>query len=148
MVKLSNYAAAFTALAASTNALTTLSASDETVNLIELAVYVHDIKSHMLDYLKMQMANPSQKYPDIIETAVLHNYSNDDFTTLFLDIDGAEVTSMLTGVSWYSTRLLPAIEASLSARGIVIGTPSPSTSSVAVVTSSTAPSTSSAIVPA
>lgn len=59
MVKLST-SAAIAALATSTNALTTLSPSDEQVNLIELSVYVKDIRANMNDYLSMAKANPNQ----------------------------------------------------------------------------------------
>ncbi|CCC68130.1 hypothetical protein NCAS_0B00460 [Naumovozyma castellii] len=142
MVRLSNSVATLAALATSTNALTTLSPSDETVNLIELAVYVNDIKANLNDYFAMAAAHPEQAYPDIIASAV---FGDADFTTMLTGIEPAEVTSMLTGVAWYSSRIAPAIEASLSARGIVTAVAeAPAASSAAPAASSAAPAASSA----
>ena len=49
MVKLTSIAAGVAAIAATASATTTLAQSDERVNLVELGVYVSDIRAHLLN---------------------------------------------------------------------------------------------------
>ncbi|CAI4786827.1 CPA_1a_G0053150.mRNA.1.CDS.1 [Saccharomyces cerevisiae] len=44
-------------------ATTTLSPSDERVNLVELGVYVSDIRAHLAQYYLFQAAHPTETYP-------------------------------------------------------------------------------------
>ncbi|CAI4243313.1 CLL_collapsed_G0000760.mRNA.1.CDS.1 [Saccharomyces cerevisiae] len=99
MVKLTSIPAGVAAIAAgaSAAATTTLSQSDERVNLVELA------------------AHPTETYPVEIAEAVF-NYG--DFTTMLTGIPADQVTRVITGVPWYSSRLKPAISSALSVDGI------------------------------
>ena len=65
MVKLTSIAAGVAAIAAgaSAAATTTLSQSDERVNLVELGVYVSDIRAHLAEYYSFQAAHPTETYP-------------------------------------------------------------------------------------
>ncbi|CAI4423558.1 AKH_1a_G0013690.mRNA.1.CDS.1 [Saccharomyces cerevisiae] len=97
MVKLTSIAAGVAAIAATASATTTLAQSDERVNLVELA------------------AHPTETYPIEVAEAVF-NYG--DFTTMLTGIAPDQVTRMITGVPWYSSRLKPAISSALSKDGI------------------------------
>ncbi|AJU21059.1 Pau13p, partial [Saccharomyces cerevisiae YJM1439] len=61
MVKLTSIAAGVAAIAAtaSASATTTLAQSDERVNLVELGVYVSDIRAHLAQYYMFQAAHPT-----------------------------------------------------------------------------------------
>ncbi|CAI7035340.1 BBT_collapsed_G0000740.mRNA.1.CDS.1 [Saccharomyces cerevisiae] len=104
MVKLTSIAAGVAAIAAgaSAAATTTLSQSDERVNLVELGY-------------SFQAAHPTETYPVEIAEAVF-NYG--DFTTMLTGIPADQVTRVITGVPWYSSRLKPAISSALSVDGI------------------------------
>ncbi|CAI4293278.1 ANE_G0004870.mRNA.1.CDS.1 [Saccharomyces cerevisiae] len=54
MVKLTSIAAGVAAIAATASATTTLAQSDERVNLVELGVYVSDIRAHLAQYYSFQ----------------------------------------------------------------------------------------------
>ncbi|AJV67098.1 Pau17p [Saccharomyces cerevisiae YJM1463] len=130
MVKLTSIAAGVAAIAAGVAAIaagvaaapatTTLSPSDERVNLVELGVYVSDIRAHLAEYYMFQAAHPTETYPVEIAEAVF-NYG--DFTTMLTGIPADQVTRVITGVPWYSTRLRPAISSALSADGIYTAVP-------------------------
>ncbi|MCQ4827320.1 SRP1/TIP1 family protein, partial [Eubacterium callanderi] len=62
-----------------------------------------------------QAAHPTETYPVEIAEAVF-NYG--DFTTMLTGIAPDQVTRMITGVPWYSSRLKPAISSALSKDGI------------------------------
>ncbi|KAF4002479.1 Seripauperin and TIP1 family protein [Saccharomyces cerevisiae] len=96
-------------------ATTTLAQSDERVNLVELGVYVSDIRAHLAQYYMFQAAHPTETYPVEVAEAVF-NYG--DFTTMLTGIAPDQVTRMITGVPWYSSRLKPAISSALSKDGI------------------------------
>ncbi|CAI4045895.1 hypothetical protein N7582_003677 [Saccharomyces uvarum] len=118
MVKLTSIAAGVATIAAgaaATAATTTLAQSDERVNLVELGVYVSDIRAHLADYYSFQAAHPTETYPIEIAEAV---FDYGDFTTMLTGIAADQVTRMITGVPWYSTRLRPAISSALSSDGI------------------------------
>ncbi|CAI4060751.1 hypothetical protein N7582_001708 [Saccharomyces uvarum] len=116
MVKLTSIAAGVAAIASgAAAATTTLAQSDERVNLVELGVYVSDIRAHMAQYYLFQAAHPTETYPVEVAEAVF-NYG--DFTTMLTGIAADQVTRMITGVPWYSTRLRPAISSALSKDGI------------------------------
>ncbi|KAJ4136651.1 seripauperin pau11 [Fusarium oxysporum] len=102
MVKLTSIAAGVAAIAA-------------VVNLVELGVYVSDIRAHLAQYYMFQAAHPTETYPVEVAEAVF-NYG--DFTTMLTGIPADQVTRMITGVPWYSTRLKPAISSALSKDGI------------------------------
>ena len=106
MVKLTSIAAGVAAIAATASATTTLAQSDERVNLVELGVYVSDIRAHLAQYYMFQAAHPTETYPVEVAEAVF-NYG--DFTTMLTGIAPDQVTRMITGVPWYSSRLKPAI---------------------------------------
>ncbi|QID82693.1 seripauperin pau10 [Saccharomyces pastorianus] len=57
MVKLTSIAAGVAAIAATASATTTLAQSDERVNLVELGVYVSDIRAHLAQYYMFQAAH-------------------------------------------------------------------------------------------
>ncbi|CAI4441080.1 CPI_1c_G0017790.mRNA.1.CDS.1 [Saccharomyces cerevisiae] len=115
MVKLTSIAAGVAAIAATASATTTLAQSDERVNLVELGIYVSDIRAHLAQYYMFQAAHPTETYPVEVAEAVF-NYG--DFTTMLTGISPDQVTRMITGVPWYSTRLKPAISKALSKDGI------------------------------
>ena len=117
MVKITTAATAvaLATSAAATSATTTLSPYDERVNLVELAVYVSDIRAHLADYYAFQGSHPTETYPPEIASAVF-NYG--EFTTMLTGIAPDQVTRMITGVPWYSSRLRPAISSALSSDGI------------------------------
>ncbi|CAI7173519.1 CGH_3_collapsed_G0006300.mRNA.1.CDS.1 [Saccharomyces cerevisiae] len=102
MVKLTSIAAGVAAIAATASATTTLAQSDERVNLVELGVYVSDIRAHLAQYYMFQAAHPTETYPVGVAEAVF-NYG--DFTTMLTGIAPDQVTRMITGVPWYSSRL-------------------------------------------
>ncbi|CAI4036667.1 hypothetical protein SMKI_15G5180 [Saccharomyces mikatae IFO 1815] len=123
MVKLTSIAAGVAAIAAgvaAAPATTTLSPSDERVNLVELGVYVSDIRAHLAQYYLFQAAHPTETYPVEVAEAVF-NYG--DFTTMLTGVAPEQVTRMITGVPWYSTRLKPAISKALSNDGIYTAIP-------------------------
>ncbi|CAI4809017.1 BAF_collapsed_G0054110.mRNA.1.CDS.1 [Saccharomyces cerevisiae] len=115
IVKLTSIAAGVAAIAATASATTTLAQSDERVNLVELGVYVSDIRAHLAQYYMFQAAHPTETYPVEVAEAVF-NYG--DFTTMLTGIAPDQVTRMITGVPWYSSRLKPAISSALSKDGI------------------------------
>ncbi|CAI4863729.1 CBM_collapsed_G0056410.mRNA.1.CDS.1 [Saccharomyces cerevisiae] len=90
------------------------------VNLVELGVYVSDIRAHLAQYYLFQAAHPTETYPVEIAEAVF-NYG--DFTTMLTGIPAEQVTRVITGVPWYSTRLRPAISSALSKDGIYTAIP-------------------------
>ncbi|CAI1526178.1 hypothetical protein SEUBUCD646_0J03400 [Saccharomyces eubayanus] len=143
MVKITTAATAvaLATSAAATSATTTLSPYDERVNLVELAVYVSDIRAHLADYYAFQGSHPTETYPPEIASAVF-NYG--EFTTMLTGISGDEVTRMITGVPWYSTRLKAAIAQALSDDGIYTALPT-STSTSAETTASSAETTASSV---
>ncbi|CAI5215056.1 ANM_HP_G0017850.mRNA.1.CDS.1 [Saccharomyces cerevisiae] len=120
MVKLTSIAAGVAAIAATASATTTLAQSDERVNLVELGVYVSDIRAHLAQYYMFQAAHPTETYPVEVAEAVF-NYG--DFTTMLTGIAPDQVTRMITGVPWYSSRLKPAISSALSKDGIYTAVP-------------------------
>ncbi|CAI4599357.1 AFI_G0033200.mRNA.1.CDS.1 [Saccharomyces cerevisiae] len=83
MVKLTSIAAGVAAIAATVSATTTLAQSDERVNLVELGVYVSDIRAHLAQYYMFQAAHPTETYPVEVAEAVF-NYG--DFTTMLTGI--------------------------------------------------------------
>ena len=93
MVKLTSIAAGVAAIAAgaSAAATTTLSQSDERVNLVELGVYVSDIRAHLAEYYSFQAAHPTETYPVEIAEAVF-NYG--DFTTMLTGIPADQVPEL------------------------------------------------------
>ena len=116
MVKLTSIAAGVAAIASgAAAATTTLAQSDKRVNLVELGVYVSDIRAHLAQYYLFQAAHPTETYPVEVAEAVF-NYG--DFTTMLTGIAPDQVTRMITGVPWYSSRLKPAISKALSKDGI------------------------------
>ncbi|QID83975.1 seripauperin pau11 [Saccharomyces pastorianus] len=60
-------------------------------------------------------SRPTETYPVEVAEAVF-NYG--DFTTMLTGIAPDQVTRMITGVPWYSSRLKPAISSALSKDGI------------------------------
>ncbi|CAI4393334.1 ALI_collapsed_G0028940.mRNA.1.CDS.1 [Saccharomyces cerevisiae] len=60
-------------------------------------------------------AHPTETYPVEVAEAVF-NYG--DFTTMLTGIAPDQVTRMITGVPWYSSRLKSAISSALSKDGI------------------------------
>ncbi|CAI4902421.1 ADS_G0052160.mRNA.1.CDS.1 [Saccharomyces cerevisiae] len=63
MVKLTSIAAGVAAIAATASATTTLAQSDERVNLVELGVYVSDIRAHLAQYYMFPSRHPTETYP-------------------------------------------------------------------------------------
>ncbi|CCK72864.1 SRP1/TIP1 family protein KNAG_0M00110 [Huiozyma naganishii CBS 8797] len=133
---------ALSALSAGANAATTVAADSQVVKMVELGVYVMDIANNLPQYYSFQGANPGEKYPPVIETAVIDQAFNgvpeSQWITLLSDIDEADVQRMLTGVPWYSSRIAPALSASLEAQGIVIAAPGAAASTAAATTATEA----------
>ncbi|CAI4610555.1 AKR_collapsed_G0035040.mRNA.1.CDS.1 [Saccharomyces cerevisiae] len=63
-----------------------------------------------------QAAHPTETYPVEVAGSRFFNYG--DFTTMLTGIAPDQVTRMITGVPWYSSRLKPAISKALSKDGI------------------------------
>lgn len=125
-------AAALVASATAASVTTTLSPYDERVNLIELAVYVSDIGAHLSEYYAFQALHKTETYPPEIAKAV---FAGGDFTTMLTGISGDEVTRMITGVPWYSTRLMGAISEALANEGIATAVPASTTEASSTSTS-------------
>ncbi|CAI4503268.1 BCN_G0026810.mRNA.1.CDS.1 [Saccharomyces cerevisiae] len=106
MVKLTSIAAGVAAIAATASATTTLAQSDERVNLVELGVTSLISELTWPNTTVFQAAHPTETYPVEVAEAVF-NYG--DFTTMLTGIAPDQVTRMITGVPWYSSRLKPAI---------------------------------------
>ena len=130
-------AAALVASATAASVTTTLSPYDERVNLIELAVYVSDIGAHLSEYYAFQALHKTETYPPEIANAV---FAGGDFTTMLTGISGDEVTRMITGFPWYSTRLKPAISSALSKDGIYTAIPTSTSTTSDTYISSSSPS--------
>lgn len=122
MVTLRNSVLLSAAALATSRASTTLAETAEEVQMIELAVYVEDIAANMAEYLSFRKENPSQPYPQILNTVVLEaaGSSDESWTTALTGIDPSTVWEMLTGVPWYSTRIYPSLTARLAAEDIVV----------------------------
>ena len=123
MVKVGKSLVAAAALVSGVNAVTTMSITDEKVQMIELSVYVRDILKNMGQYLSFRSEHPDQPYPSEMNNVVLKAMfggSGDSWTSYLTGIDPSTVQMMLTGVPWYSTRILPALDAYLSSDGIVV----------------------------
>ncbi|CCK69122.1 SRP1/TIP1 family protein KNAG_0B06980 [Huiozyma naganishii CBS 8797] len=147
----------FSKISVAAYALTTayainLAADDETVKEIELAVYVNDIYSNMMQYLNFRSTHKDQPYPDSVQQAVMARmFGSPESKWLgqLTTIPYATVSMMMTGVPWYSTRLLPALEKSLAARDITITYPQSAithetvSSTISSKTTPAAPTTSS-----
>ena len=90
------------------------------VVILEMEVYLSDIKAHMMDYIKMEIENPNQSFPPQIMSAYFAMIAtdNDSYTTWFSGVPPASLEKAITGVAWYSSRLAPSIAAVLSAHGI------------------------------
>lgn len=127
---------------ATSRAATTLAETDEEVQMLELAVYVEDIAANMAQYLSFRQQNPDQPYPTILNTVVLEAVGSDDesWTTALTGIDPSTVWEMLTGVPWYSTRILPALTSRFGEEGIVVS----GINEDAAVTTATAATTTAA----
>ncbi|CAI4635983.1 BAL_1a_G0038610.mRNA.1.CDS.1 [Saccharomyces cerevisiae] len=69
----------------------------------------------MVKLTSIAAAHPTETYPVEIAEAVF-NYG--DFTTMLTGIPAEQVTRVITGVPWYSSRLKPAISSALSKDGI------------------------------
>ncbi|EJS43109.1 dan1p [Saccharomyces arboricola H-6] len=145
MSKLSKIAVAAALVSSATAAsiTTTLAQSDERVNLIELAVYVSDIGANLAQYYSFQALHKTETYPAEIAKAV---FAGGDFTTMLTGISGDEVTRMVTGVPWYSTRIKAAISEALANEGIatVVSISSADASTTSAQPSATSESSSEA----
>lgn len=101
---------------------TTMDVTDEKVQMAELSVYVSDILGNMGEYLSFRQANPDQPYPSqmnqVVMNAMFADKNDDSWTTGLTGIDPATVQMMLTGVPWYSTRILPVLQNDLNEDGI------------------------------
>ncbi|KAK5960071.1 putative lipase PWA37_002561 [Arxiozyma heterogenica] len=120
----------------------------------EINAIVDDIKSHQAEYIALEM-NPPAGFtlpPALIQLyAQVLTYTDDSYTTLFTTLDFSAIENTITHFSWYSDRLLPALEsvrkeysaesASISASASSVS--SASSSSVASSSSSSASSSSS-----
>ena len=122
MVSLRNSAVLAAATLATSNAVTTLSSTDEQAQLLELSVYVQDIAAHMAQYLSFRQQNPNEPYPAILNTVVLKaaGSKDDSWTSELTGIAPSMVERMITGVPWYSTRILPALTARFAQEGVAV----------------------------
>ena len=153
MVQINKSLLAAAAIAESVNAVTTLPITDDKVQNVELVVYVKDIVKNMAQYLSFRQANPDQPYPSQLNQIVLKALmagGNDSWSTSLTGIDPATVEMMLTGVPWYSSRILPVLQDTLDSDNIAVvginAEAAPATSSkIAPATSAPVAKTSSAV---
>ena len=146
MVSLRNTAVLAAATLATSNAVKTLSATDEEAQLLELSVYVRDIVDNMHQYLSFRQQHPNEPYPAVLNTVVLQaaGSSDDSWTTALTGIAPSMVERMLTGVPWYSSRIYPALTARFAEAGVVVeGIDATAATSTAASTSTSTSSTSS-----
>ncbi|CAL9729176.1 hypothetical protein MOUN0_G00540 [Monosporozyma unispora] len=153
MVQINKSLLAAAAIAESVNAVTTLPITDDKVQNVELVVYVKDIVKNMAQYLSFRQANPDQPYPTQLNQIVLKAMmagGDDSWSTSLTGIDPATVEMMLTGVPWYSSRILPVLQDTLDSDNIAVvginAEAAPATSSkIAPATSAPVAKTSSAV---
>lgn len=146
MVSLRNTAVLAAATLATSNAVKTLSATDEEAQMLELSVYVRDIVDNMQQYLSFRQQHPNEPYPAVLNTVVLQaaGSSDDSWTTALTGIAPSMVERMLTGVPWYSSRIYPALTARFAEAGVVVeGIDATAATSTAASTSTSTSSTSS-----
>ncbi len=102
---------------------TTMAITDDKIQNLELSAYVRDILGNMGQYLSFRQANPDQPYPTQLNQIVMNAMfagKNDGWTSSLTGIDPNTVEMMLTGVPWYSTRILPVLQKDLNADGIFV----------------------------
>lgn len=100
-----------------------MSVTKERVQMIELAVYVRDILNNMDQYLDYRESHPDEPYPsqmnDVVVDAMFDD-TDDNWTTELTGINPSTVQMMLTGVPWYSQRILPVLRQRLNKEGIAV----------------------------
>ncbi|CAL9729175.1 hypothetical protein MOUN0_G00518 [Monosporozyma unispora] len=124
MVQINKSLLTAAAIAEGATAVTTLPVTDDKVQNIELVVYCKDIINNMDQYVDFREANPDQPYPtqlnQIVINAVIAGDGDDSWTSSLTGIDPATVEMMLTGVPWYSTRILPVLQDTLNSDNIAV----------------------------
>lgn len=100
-----------------------MSVTQERVQMIELAVYVRDIVNNMNQYLDYRESHPDEPYPSQLNNVVvdaMFDDTDDNWTTELTGINPSTVQMMLTGVPWYSQRILPVLRQRLNKEGIAV----------------------------
>lgn len=95
----------------------------ERVQMIELAVYVRDILNNMDQYLNFRQSHPDEPYPSQMNNVVvdaMFDDKDDSWTTELTGINPSTVQMMLTGIPWYSSRILPVLRQRLNREGIAV----------------------------
>lgn len=93
--------------------------------MVSMEVYMNDIGSHMKEYMSMEKANPKQSIPPGVLSAYAAKMTakGDSYTSFFSDIPDSYIQYMITGVPWYSSRLVPALSSALKAKGLKFNNP-------------------------
>ncbi|CAL9733347.1 hypothetical protein MOSE0_A03774 [Monosporozyma servazzii] len=102
---------------------TTMAVTAANIQNMELSAYVRDILGNMGQYLSFRQANPDQPYPTQLNQIVMKAMfagANDGWTSSLTGIDPNTVEMMLTGVPWYSTRILPVLQKNLNNKGVYV----------------------------
>ncbi|GMC32463.1 unnamed protein product [Saccharomyces cerevisiae] len=132
-------------------ALAAIAYAQTQAQINELNVVLDDVKTNIADYITLSYTPNSgfsldQMPAGIMDIAaqLVANPSDDSYTTLYSEVDFSAVEHMLTMVPWYSSRLLPELEAMDAS---LTTSSSAATSSSEVASSSIASSTSSSVAP-
>ncbi|CCC71822.1 hypothetical protein NCAS_0I01540 [Naumovozyma castellii] len=96
-----------------------VSALDTAQQTAELQAIIEDINSHLSEYLGLQTGNSGFQIPadvlKVYQQVMTYKAGDDSYTTLFSELNFDEITQTIVKLPWYSTRLLPAIEAAVPA---------------------------------
>ena len=103
-----------------------------------------DVNAHLQEYMSLAMNNADFTIPsgvlDVYEHMTTYASGDDSYTSLFTEINFAQVTTVIEKLPWYSTRMLPIIESYMSAHSF--STDAASGASSAAASSSAAESSS------
>ena len=85
----------------------------------EMEILMSDVNSHLSDYVGLggKVAIPNVLFNMYAEMATA---TDDSYTTIFAALDMSVISSMMTNLPWYSSRLLPLVSTFTDAAAIEI----------------------------
>ncbi|CCF59305.1 hypothetical protein KAFR_0G02740 [Kazachstania africana CBS 2517] len=135
-------------IAATLLAITSVAYAQTAYQAAEAEALINDLGSNVSEY--MALISSGELSMSDLPSGVLNlamaimSATDSSYTTLLADVDYAGVDSMITKLSWYSSRLLPEIESIYSAEGGASSAAATSAAASSAATSSAAASSAAA----
>ncbi|CCF59312.1 hypothetical protein KAFR_0G02805 [Kazachstania africana CBS 2517] len=125
-------------------AITSVATAQTLYEIAELEALLDDLDNNLSSYIALYTSGEisfSDLPSGVLELAMaMMSATDSSYTTLFADVDYAGVESMITILSWYSSRLLPEIESIYSSELAASAAEASSTATSPAETSSAAAS--------